>query len=281
MPDPDRLLRTIYRAVEAIRNTQGRKGRFVQLAAAEDIVVAGDLHGHLGNFQIIHQKANLAANPRRHLILQEVVHGQFRYPKGGDKSHQILDLFCAMKCQFPQQVHLLLGNHEMAQWNGRPVMKGQDNYNRLFREGVAEAYGEKSDEIYNAYLRLFGALPIAVRTPNRIFLSHSLPVAAMIPKFEQQLLETDVIAEEDFGAKGAVFSLLWGRDPRLSTVEDFLRKVNSDWLITGHLHPEAGFAVNGDRHIIVDSSTSPGSFSMLSASHPLTVPEFHGSIHIV
>src|SRR5829696_2958525 len=122
MPDPDRLIRTLYKAADAIRQTPGRRGRFVQLADAADVVVAGDLHGHVGNFQAVYRAADLANNPRRHLVLQEVIHGKFTYPNGGDKSHQLLDLFAALKCQYPARVHMLLGNHELAQWSNRMVM---------------------------------------------------------------------------------------------------------------------------------------------------------------
>ena len=31
------------------------------------------------------------------LVLQEVIHGKFRYPDGGDKSHQLLDLVAALR----------------------------------------------------------------------------------------------------------------------------------------------------------------------------------------
>src|SRR5262249_31570536 len=100
MPDPSRLLTTISRAVDAVRATPGRTGRFFELAGAEDVLIAGDLHGHIANFQALYKIADLSNHPRRHIVFQEVIHGKFRYPGGGDKSHQLLDLFCALKCQF-------------------------------------------------------------------------------------------------------------------------------------------------------------------------------------
>src|SRR5947209_2729147 len=205
MPDPDRLLRTLFKAADAVRMTPGRKGRFVQLQGAAEVLVAGDLHGHVGNFQAVYQAADLAKNPKRHLVLQEVIHGKFLYPGGGDKSHQLLDLFAALKCQFPAQVHLLLGNHELAQWTNRMVMKEDRDLNVVFTEGVVEAYGpEKGPAIYEAYLRLFGVLPLALRTANRIFLSHSLPREKAIPKFELRHLATDTFPREDLTGGGSV-----------------------------------------------------------------------------
>src|SRR5262245_17386473 len=108
MPDPQRLLRTLNQATRFFRSTPGRRGRLVRLTDAAEVFVAGDLHGHVENFRSILQKAELAKHPRRHLVLQELIHGPYRYPTGGDKSHQLLDLLAALKCQYPERVHMLL-----------------------------------------------------------------------------------------------------------------------------------------------------------------------------
>src|SRR5437762_2779759 len=115
MPDPDRLLATLRRAAAAARAAPGRRGRVVAPADAADVLAVGDLHGHLGNFQAALKLADLGGHPRRHLVLQEVVHGPYRYPAGGDKSHQLLDLTAVLVAQYPGRVHFLPGNHELAQ----------------------------------------------------------------------------------------------------------------------------------------------------------------------
>ena len=136
MPQPERLLPLLRRAAEAFRATPGRRGHVVQLGDAAEVCVAGDLHGNVANFARLLQVADLAARPRRHLVLQEVIHGKFRYPDGGDKSHQALDLLAALTCQFPGRVHFLPGNHELSQWTNRRI--GKDRANR-FRWALAEA----------------------------------------------------------------------------------------------------------------------------------------------
>jgi hypothetical protein len=282
MPDPDRLLRTLYKATDAVRQTPGRKGRFVELQGATEVLVAGDMHGHLGNFQTIYKTADLAKHPYRHLVLQEVVHGKFLYPAGGDKSHQLLDLFAALKCQFPLRVHMLLGNHELAQWMNRLVMKEDRDLNAVFLDGVREAYGpKKGPEIYNGYLRLFGALPLALRTPNRIFISHSLPREKALETFELRHLETDAFPTEDLTVGGSVFELLWGRDTRAETCAAFLRKVDADWLVSGHIACEAGFARPNPRQVIVDCCDSPAAYALLPADRPITADEFAASVRLL
>src|SRR3954471_8869164 len=175
MPDPDRLLLTLRRAGAAFRDTTGRRGRVVHLEGADEVLAAGDLHGNVENFRLLLGHADLARHPRRHLVLQEVIHGPYHYPAGGDKSHQLVDLLAALKCQYPRQVHFLLGNHELAQVTGRRIAKEDEELNQAFRDGVAAAYGARADEVYAGYEALFAAVPLAVRTPNRVLLTHSVP----------------------------------------------------------------------------------------------------------
>ena len=278
MPDPDRLLRTLYKATDAVRQTPGRKGRFVQLQDADEIVVSGDLHGHIGNFQELHRVADLAKYPRRHLVIQEVIHGKFEYPLGGDKSHQLLDLYSALKCQFPRQVHLVMGNHELAQWTTNLIMKNERDLNTAFIAGINEAYGEKGPDIYTAYLRLFGTLPLALRTANRIFICHSLPREKFRDRFELRLLETDVFPIEDLTVGGVVYELVWGRDTQPLNCAAFLRKVDCDYLVTGHIMCEPGYAMPSPQQIIVDCCTTPAGYAFLSCNRALTPDEFRESV---
>src|SRR5262245_39687949 len=114
LPDPDKLLTALRQATMLSRATPGRVGRLVELAGAADVLAVGDLHGHIGNFQQLLKLADLGHHPKRHLVMQELIHGPFRYGDGSDKSHQAVDLWAALKCQFPDRVHYLPGNHEMA-----------------------------------------------------------------------------------------------------------------------------------------------------------------------
>jgi hypothetical protein len=281
MPDPDRLLRTLFKAAEAVRQTPGRRGRFVSLEDAAEVLVAGDMHGHLGNFQAVYRNADLANHPGRHLVLQELIHGKYLYPNGGDKSHQLIDLFAALKCQFPNRVHLLLGNHELAQWTNRLVMKEDKDLNAQFLSGVREAYGGKAAEIYDGYLRLFSTLPLAIRTASRVFLSHSLPRQKALDRFELRHIETDAFPPEDLTVGGSVYELLWGRDTRAETCDAFLKKVDSDWLVTGHIASDEGYSRPNPQQIIVDCCDSPAAFALLPADRPLTQEEFDGSVYLL
>ncbi len=273
MPDPNRLLATLRQAADAFRATPGRRGHLVVPKRVGEVFVAGDLHGNVENFRLILQKADLANNPERHLVLQELIHGHFHYPAGGDKSHQLVDLLAALKCQFPRQVHLLLGNHELAQETERIIFKGDESYNELFRRGTETAYGERAAEVYAAYLALFAVVPLAVRTPNRVFLSHSLPSAARLFVFDPAILEQEAHASADMRFGGAVYALVWGRDSSAENAEAFLRKVDADLLITGHIASDQGFAVPNERQLILDCVGTPACYCLFPTDRALTHEE--------
>jgi hypothetical protein len=278
---PEARLLTLRRALVAFRATPGRRGRLVHLQDVDELLVGGDMHGNLENFRKLMQRAELGRCPRRHLVLQEVVHGPFLYPGSGDKSHQLLDLICALKCQYPRQVHFLMGNHELAQATGRKVLKNDADLNELFMEGIRFAYGGRADEVYALYLELIATAPLALRTQGGVFVSHSLPSAGMLPDFDPAALETEPTRPADLAAGGSVYSLVWGRDVREETVASFLRKMDSDVLITGHIPCDAGFARPSPRHVIVDSQGSPAGYCLVPAARPISPPELDASVHLL
>jgi hypothetical protein len=269
MPTPERLLPTLRKAVQAFRDTPGRTGHFVALQDVAEILIAGDLHGNVENFSRLLKRADLANNRRRHLVLQEVIHGPYQYPNGADKSHQLVDLLAALKGQYPRQVHFLLGNHELSQWTDRRIAKNDRDLNDAFRDGVTTAYGARGAEVYAAYLELFAAVPLALRTPNRVFLSHSLPSARRLEGFDPAVLQRDEFTPADLTLGGVVHALVWGRDTSAATAAAFLERVDADLLITGHIPCEKGFDVPNDRQLILDSLGAPACYCLFPTDRPL------------
>jgi hypothetical protein len=273
------MLTHLRQALTLVRATPGRRGHVITLQNCTEVLVAGDLHGHVGNFQILLKLADLGNHPTRHFVMQEVIHGKYRYPSGGDKSHQLIDLFAALKGQFPKQVHYIPGNHEMAQWTGRKVLKADEDLNALFEEGVRAAYGPQSGpEIYQTYLTLFQVLPVALLAPNRVLVSHSLPAARVMAMFDPARLEQETYDEADLQPGGSVHSLLWGRDTAQGTVEEFLRRMGAELLVSGHIASEQGYDVPNARQVIVDCAESPGGYILFPADRPLTHAELVGCI---
>jgi hypothetical protein len=277
----DARLQTIRRAIAAFRDTPGRRGRLVQLQDCDDILIGGDMHGQVENFRRLLGRADLAAHPRRHLVVQELIHGPFRYPTGGDKSHQLVDLVCALKCQFPRQVHYLLGNHELAQLTGRKVLKNDDDLNEVFEKGVHDCYGGRAAELYDLYLQLFRVIPVALRTDNRVFVSHSLPPAGMLLEFDPAALEHEPTRDIDLLTGGSIYAIVWGRDTREETLAGYLKRVDADRLVSGHIPCEQGFERPSPAHLILDSQTSPAACCLLPANRPLEAGEWENAVQML
>ena len=278
MPDPDRLLNTLSRAIAAFRATPGRRGRVVTLPDTAEVMVAGDLHGQVAYFRRLLHCADLGRQPRRHLVLQEVIHGPFRYPTGGDKSHQLVDLLAALKCQFPERVHFLLGNHELAQSLDRPIGKGDDFLNAQFREGIETAYHPPGADISEC---LSGTVCRGAARPadgDGVFLSHSLPSMKWLPSFDPAVLEHDESELAELLPGGSIHALLWGRDTQADHVAAFLARVGADLLVTGHIPCDNGYETPNERQVIVDSSGPIPCYLLFPADRPLTHAELVGCV---
>jgi hypothetical protein len=252
----------------------------VQLGEAVDVLATGDLHGHLENFRRILVAADLDHHPGRHLVLQELIHGPLHYPQGGDKSHQLVDLLAALKCQYPERVHMLLGNHELAQWRRQTISKSGIDLElcSLYRQGVETAYGGHAEAIYDAHTNLFAALPLALRTSNRVFLSHSLPQFERADSFQPSVLLEENVADAEWRLGGSLHSLIWGRDTSEETVTQFLGKVDADLLITGHIAAPEGYAVPNSRQIILDSAGAAAAYCLFPADSAIDLDGLRSSV---
>ena len=274
MPDPEKILTTIRRAATLFRATPARSGGLISLSPpiASDVLVVGDLHGNIPAMRRVLDTAALAQNPQRHLVLQELIHGRWFYPEEkGDRSHQLVDLVCALKCQFPDRVHLILGNHELSELTGRAIGKNGVPLNALFRQGITTAYGAKSGDVYAAYLALFASLPLAVRTENRVFLCHSIPDAIDLDTFDPAVFTRNTWEPGETKRHGSVYSLTWGRDTAPETLDRFATMVDADWFITGHQPCDQGFRQANHRQIIIDGTDPFPTSCLFPVDQPVTM----------
>lgn len=281
MPPPDRVLNILRRAIDHTRRTPGRHGHYVHLQNCTEVFVGGDMHGHLANFLSVMKAADLANHPTRHLILQELIHSEFFYPNGGDKSHQLVDLYATLKCQFPERVHFLPGNHEMAQMTGRQVAKGGQSQNAVYVLGVQAAYGDAAADICKAYHDLFRESPLAIRAANGVLCCHTLVPAKSLPTFDPMRLLDDTFDDKEYSPGGHVYAILWGRDTSAETADAFLRKMDSDLVVTGHIATDDGYAVPNPKQLIVDCASTPAAYVKFPADRPITHQELVAGVVLI
>jgi hypothetical protein len=282
MPDPRKILTTIRRATELLRATPGRSGGVIEPPGAEEVMVVGDLHGNISAFKKALTLAALDKNPRRHLVLQEVIHGKQEYPNdGGDKSHQLLDVVAALKCQYPDRVHVILGNHELSELTGRIIGKDGKALNLLFRQGIKTAYGAASDEIYEAYKSLFAAIPLAIRTTNRVFVCHTIPDEDDLDRLDLSLLRADTWPPESMQRRGTIYALTWGRDTDPEVADRFAAMVDADFFICGHQPCDEGFRLANHRQIIIDGTDPYPAYCLFPTTAPMTTGSLLKCVRII
>ena len=282
MPDPQKVLTTLRKATELVRHQPGRRGGLVTLGeSTAEVMVVGDLHGNIPAFRQVLAVADLARCSDRHLVLQELVHGNRHYPEDrGDKSHQLVDVVAALICQFPDRVHLILGNHELSELTGRPIAKAGVPLNALFRQGIATAYAPADSEVYAAYLALFAALPLAVRTPNRVFLCHTVPNPDDMESFDPAIFEAETWPEVAMARHGAVYAITWGRNTDPENVDRFAGLVDADWFITGHQPCDDGFRQANHRQIIVDGTDPYPAYCLFPVKSPVTIESLMAGVRV-
>ncbi len=284
MPDPKKIQATIERAATLFRGTPGRTGSVVATDSADEVLVVGDLHGHLHTFSRVLKIADLDRNPARHLVLQELVHDPRVDPDAGqiDRSHRLVDLVCALKCQYPDRVHLILGNHELSEFTGRSISKKGFALNALFRQGVEADYGlDSTDALLAAYSTLFQALPLAIRTPNRVFLCHTIPDSRDLETLDLELLDSGVWPPESLLRGGTVYAMTWGRDTSAEAADRFASMVDADWFLIGHHRLEEGFRQANPRVIILDGTDPNPAYCLFSAREPVTIDRLLACVRLV
>ena len=266
-----RVVEMFRQAAEANLATPAREGNVVFLSAAQadDVMIAGDLHGHRLNFHRLRRIADMASHPRRHLVLQEVCHGGPTYPSHhGCMSHLLLEDMAALKVRYPERFHFLMSNHEMAEVNDHLIAKGGRMLNMQFRAGLLEMYGEEADQVRDALVAFLSTCPLAVRMENGVFICHSIPQFVDERGFDAEIFSR-ALAPEDLQPEGAAFCLVWGRDFRPENAEAFARQIGADVLIHGHEPSAEGFSIPNDRQIILDCTGSRAAYVILPTDEKL------------
>ena len=158
-----------------------------------------------------------------------------------------------LKVEYPDRVHLLMGNHEMSELTGQEILKGGVCLNILFRQALINKYGEEhADGIRTAMLKFFRSWPLAIRTENRIFICHSTPPAKHIRHYSTRWFRQDTESLWTERNRKMLYLLLWSREYDPKAAKQFAGRVDADVLLVGHKSCPKGWDVPNDTHIIID-----------------------------
>ncbi len=276
--NPDEVIDVYRRAADENRHDALLRGATLYFPDYGQLVMTGDIHGHRRNFEKLVKFCVLGQSAARHVILHELIHQEPVRLNDIDLSHEVLFEAAHWKCAFPEQVHFLQSNHEMAQLVGHEITKNGRFVLQAFEDGVAHTFGRNHmPRIMDAIKDFISSFPLAARTPHGIFMSHSLPGPAEWPLFDPAVFER-TINLEDFLETGPVYSLVWGRGQTTAELDDAALRLNAELFIVGHQPQETGFEVVGQRMLILASDHNHGVFLPINLSRKYTMPELVKSI---
>lgn len=267
--DAAKAIKTYRDAARANREDPFRKGGLIRLPGYGQVVMTGDIHGHRKNLDKLQRYAMLDRVTARHVILHEMVHAE-KHGDEIDHSHEVLLAAAEYKCEFPEQVHFLQSNHELAQLTGYQIAKNGRLVIEDFNTSVLKAYGAPhGKEVLDALNEFIASFPLAVVTENRVWMSHSLPSVQDMPDFDKAVFDRD-LSVADLRDNKSVFALVWGRRHTAEQLDQLAELLDVDVFISGHQPQEMGYAVEFDRLIILASDHNHGTFLPFDLSRPQT-----------
>jgi len=266
MTSVDSAIDTLNQATELNLADPLRKGSLLCFNNYGQVVMTGDMHGHRRNFDKLVRYCALEMTPVRHVILHELIHEtpeEFGHP---DLSFELMLDAAGWKTFFPDQVHFLQSNHELAQLRKHEITKGGRLVTDDFEAGVAKVLqSSKIDKVLDAIDRFIHSFPLAGRTPNRIFLAHSLPDARYMHEFNPRCVDIEP-DELDLSETGSAYRMVWGRHHNGPLIEQLASAYDVDYFVIGHQPQESGYAVLLERVIILASDHNHGVFLPIECS---------------
>lgn len=242
---------------ELNRSCRFRKGNIINLPEMGKVIIAGDLHGHRRNFERIKKVADLANNHWTHVVLQEIIHGGPEDDHGGCLSWQLLFDAIRYKIEFPDQVHILLGNHDTAAICNTSVLKAGKEMNRAMQAAMQRHFENYYDEVYAAMADYLLSQPLAIRGANRIWISHSLPADPYVDDFDLSIFNRPYTLD-DIERPKPVYLLTWGRRHSAESLSRLSQMLDVDVFILGHQPQETGWSLVEPNTLIIASEHSFG-----------------------
>lgn len=274
---PHTIVDLLNEGKEANNADKFRRGNVIYLPASGELIVTGDIHGHRRNFERVVAFADLENNLERHILLQEIIHGGPQDAQSGCLSYRVLFDAVRYKLSFPDRVHIILGNHDVACISEINVMRGGKEMNQSMSLALEREFQQDSNDIKSAIKQFLLSQPLAVRCENRIWLSHSLPSNRLVNKFDRQILDRPV-ERDDFARPGSAYLLTWGRKHNQKTLDKMAELLDADIFILGHQAQPQGWSRAGENLIIIASDHNHGCLLPVELAKSYTIETLIESI---
>lgn len=230
---------------------QVSNGSLVELPKKGKAMIITDIHGNVSDLNRYIDIWNDFKSQENHLIIT----GDFIHAMGIEDDNSI-EVLMSLKnlVKKSNNVHILLGNHEWSVISEVTLYKGGKNLSFNFESLLKNKYGKDWKNVLLKCVRCFKKLPVAVKTANKVFISHAGP-----SKNIQELKEIVNIKKYGYLNNPLLFDLLWKRKSEYNQkdLEKFLKIVGCNAMIVGHT-PVRGIQLIKNQQLIVSSSFSKG-----------------------
>lgn len=279
MRDADAVERALREGARACRNASCRRGAIDVFDATTHpgarLIATGDLHDNPVHFERLVALAGMDGAPGAspaHLTLHEIIHGD-RLLHGMDFSYRVLARVAALKAAFPEHVHVLLGNHELAQMQRAGILKDGVKCVEAFREGLAYVFGDDATRVEDAIDEFVRAMPLALRILTKrgdLLCAHSLPPAAVMSKFDTSVLSRDLTDDDYAPRQGAAHLMVWGRGYDEEGLEDLVEAWGVYLFLVGHEKAPEGARFVAPNAVVLNSDHEKGVYLPIDLDDPPT-----------
>ena len=225
-------------------------GKLLRLPKKGKALIITDLHGNLEDFYEYQSIWNDFGKNGNHIVITgDLIHSFYPQKDGS------IDILESIITEFERDnFHVLLGNHEWSHITNIPVYKAGQNQKSHFETLLKERFGCKWQEKLDYYKKFFKKLPLAIKTANRVFISHAGPSNNI-----KNLEEINITSSNKYHEDLTVYGMLWTRYDNLNEIEllNFLNKVKCNVSVVGHTKVD-GYQLMGEKQIILSSSYSKG-----------------------
>ncbi|MEK6702158.1 MAG: hypothetical protein AABZ53_07840 [Planctomycetota bacterium] len=287
------VVRDLFReGAKANLGASCRKGSIDSVAAPGVLIATGDLHDNPLHMARVIEAAGMgavASSDRfdRHVTLHEIIHPP-RLINGMDFSFRALARVAALKAAYPQRVHTLLGNHELAQVLGTAIVKDGVRVVDAFNAGLDFAYADHATEVAKAIHDFVMSMPIALRCEclgfdkraggKHVLCSHSLPSPGQMARFDSTILDRDLEPKDYEPLRGAAYNMVWGRSHDAELLEDLTERWGINMFIIGHEHAETGVRLVPPNAVILNSDHERGVYLPVDFSNLPRLDDIPGQV---
>jgi hypothetical protein len=267
LASPSQVIAAFEAGASANLSAQCRRRSIDHITGPGQLIATGDLHDHPVNFRAIVKLAGMEAQPDAgtagpHATFHELIHSD-KLIDGMDMSYRVLCRVAALKAAFPERVHALLANHEIAQVHGQGVSKNGVNCVKAFNAGVEYVFGSEAARVDEAIRGFIASMPLALRcTPSAggrdVLCAHSLPGSDALDRFDPSVLER-ALTDGDFTPRlGSAHLMLWGRGQSEQELQTLADRWGVGLFLLGHESAPEGVAPLGTRALILNSDHDRG-----------------------